>query len=99
VTDKVDPNDIDFVSFLLQEEIDALAPPDRAAMELLFRGPETPWGGWCQAFLVPVADPGTPGETATIALRAYFLQLFGHTKPEEGGRPKGIVRIERQAPA
>jgi hypothetical protein len=98
MTDKLDPGDVDFVTFLPEEVVNQVPQSDRGTLVNLFAGPATPEGDLCHAFVVTVATPGTPQERATERQRRYWERWFGHQRPERGGYAKGIVRLEVGGP-
>ena len=93
-TNRQEPDDVDFVTFIPVDVLNGLSQPDRIAVQGLFAGPDKQPGDLCHAFLVTVAPPGTPQGRVTQQQRQYWERWFGRQRPEEGGHRKGIVRLQ-----
>jgi hypothetical protein len=93
-TAKAEPGDVDFVMFVPAATLNELSDSDKQAMLGLFESALRARGHLCHAYMVPVGEPGTAEGQATAAQREYWQHLFGHQRPSDGGRPKGIVRLE-----
>lgn len=99
VTNKPEPNDVDFVTFIPVEALNRLSRRHRETMRELFAGPKQQPGQLCHAFVVTVAPPGTPQARVTEHQRRYWERWFGRQRPEQGGHRKGIVRLEVGGPS
>jgi hypothetical protein len=91
-TAKPEPGDVDFVTFVPRAALNALTPPQRLRAWELFDG--GPHGRSCHAFVVPVPERGSPEEEEAYRMqRRLWSVLFGQQRREDGGHPKGIVRL------
>lgn len=103
VTNKVDPDDVDLVTFVDAELLDSLAgtPAEEFIMGTLAAGPATPPQYRSDSYLVAVAASTHPGHDAFMLARDYWRQWFGQMRTLLGpdGEPlppnsKGILQME-----
>ena len=91
VTTKLNPGDIDIVTFMDLERLNALSRDDQAAVERLVKGRECTKAAYgCHTFLVPSCEPNHPFFPKFEQRRRYWRKWFGRTRQ---GRPKGFVAM------
>lgn len=91
VTTKLNPGDIDIVTFMDLERLNALSRDNQAAVERLVKGRECTKAAYgCHTFLVPSCEPNHPFFPKFEQRRRYWRKWFGKTRP---GRSKGFVAM------
>ncbi|CAM3245122.1 hypothetical protein NODU109028_06275 [Nocardioides dubius] len=80
VTGKVDPGDIDVVTFIDGDALNALDAPQQAILSDLMDGHSTRdrWG--IDAFLVPTYAEGHPDRTAARKAEGYWRRMWTNVK-------------------
>lgn len=92
VTKKPEPGDIDLVSHLDGETLDALPPVERALLRGLIAGQLSKQLHACDSFHIAIYPPGHPARGPYEAALAYWEEWFG---TDRGGEPKGYVELDR----
>lgn len=90
-TEKVDPNDIDAVTFLDLETINALSHPDQSALADLFAGPNSKGSFSTDSYFVWSVPITHPAYQEYLASRRYWMGQFGFDRLEN---PKGMLLIQ-----
>jgi len=102
VTTKLDPNDIDLVTYVPVEHLGALegSPAEPFIVELLAAGPRAQARYSCDSYLVAVAPPGHPLHASFEAARDYWRKWFGRMRTILGpdgeplpSRSKGLLKM------
>lgn len=80
VTSRVDPGDIDVVTFIDGETLNALGAPQRAILDDLADGHSTRdrWG--IDSFVVPTYAEGHPDRTAARKAEGYWRRMWTNVK-------------------
>lgn len=101
VTTKPDPGDVDAVTFVRLDVLNALDVQGRTFVtNVMAAGPAAQQGFRTDSYIVAVADPGHPHHDVFEQWRAYWRKWFGNTRPvtdehgnEHPGIKKGLVSI------
>lgn len=91
VTTKVDPNDIDLVSHIDGEAMDALKPLQRMLLQGLIAAHWSRDVSGCDSFSVAVYPKGHPARATYEKIAAWWDGFFG---VDRAGQPKGYVELE-----
>ncbi|WP_125812658.1 hypothetical protein [Actinoplanes sp. ATCC 53533] len=91
-TSKVDPGDIDLVTFINIEDLDNIPLPDRPLFKSLVNGHSTRAAWGIDSFMVPITPDTHPGHSASVKLRGSFLRLFTGVR-ESDTIVKGILEV------
>lgn len=86
VTAKLDPGDIDVVSFIRADALGTLSMPDRQQLLPLVQGPASKPTHRCDSYLVAVFALGHPLEGQYLRERGYWDRQWSRdrTRPEKG---------------
>jgi hypothetical protein len=101
VESKLDPGDIDLVSFIDYDMLNAIMPAVQTFVEQTMNGGEATKAKYqTHTFLVPSCVPSHPFFPVFDQLRAYWREWFGQTReepirpgPKLRSIPKGIVEL------
>jgi hypothetical protein len=80
VTSKVDPGDIDVVTFIDGDALNSLASPQQALLQDLIAGPSTRdrWG--IDSYFVPTYAEGHPDRTTARKAEGYWRRMWTNVK-------------------
>jgi hypothetical protein len=90
-TNKIDPGDVDVVTWLPLHEVQGLSDEDKQACRELFKGRYTPAGAPVHSFCAFTMPANHPYAFIEQQARAYWTDWFG---TQRNGDRKGILRVE-----
>jgi hypothetical protein len=99
VSAKLNPHDVDVVTYASKDTINALPLEAQNHLWSLVNGQGTTrLTHRTHAFFVPVCSADDPSYESFVGLRQYWQDTLGHTRPRDGsglerGEPRGIISL------